>query len=203
MSTATMTKGPGLAERLAATESAVAPLRNRVAELESVLKAAVAAEDFSAAEQAKAELPGLREQLVIAEAAAAGLREGAARIEAARQAEQDAIDKARQAEAARAELNRAQAAFTAAQEKGARIREQLDPALGAVREIIAAGMAADSEAQAAADAMADTSALLQGTGPPLRHNLIQAPMGYLLEVDEMVSMIWRRKDPVDGRMWPR
>jgi hypothetical protein len=63
-------------------------------------------------------------------------------------------------------------------------------------------MAADNEAQAAADIKADAHAILAGTGAPLRHNSLHSPTRYLVDNDEMLSMIWRRKDPIGGR-WPR
>lgn len=197
--TLTADRTVSLSERLAEARKAETEPRERVAHLEAALKAAVGAHDFGEAERLQAELVPAREELAIASATARVLAESVAAIEAERQAERDAIARARQVDDARREHNRCRQEFTAAQEESARLQAGLDPALGKVRQVIAAVLAADAKAQAAADSASDARAAM---GESSARGSMHSPMKYLLEVDQMLGMIWSRKDPIGGR-WPR
>lgn len=89
------------AERLAQAQRAEVRPRNRVAELEAALQAAIEAKDYLAADKAQNELGPAREALAIAEGTTKGLAEGLAATEAARAAEQRTIAEAQRADEAR------------------------------------------------------------------------------------------------------
>jgi hypothetical protein len=199
MTTKTAEQAPTLAERLEKARQAEVAPRQRLAELEAAYKAAEEAHDHDEAARLERELQPAKEQAAFATALVRALSDQVAALDAERQSRQEAATRARRMDEARAERDRCLQAFTEAQEESGRHRAALGHALDEVRRLIAAALAADGKAQAAADSASDAKAAL---GESSARGSVHSPMKYLLEADQMLGMIWSRKDPIGG-IWPR
>lgn len=122
-----------IADHLAAAEAAAARPRQRVAELETRLEAAISASQFDVAHQTLAEIKAAREESVIADAACTALRQGADQARQDHEKAERAIEDARQGDQARQEL--------------ARHRETEQQGLGRLRASLDAMWAAIADAQ--------------------------------------------------------
>jgi septal ring factor EnvC (AmiA/AmiB activator) len=190
---------PSLAERLAEAQRAADGPAERVSELETQLQEALDGQDYAAADSVNAQLEAARQEHAIAAAMVTALQGALTEMDRQRRDDRAAIDRQQLETEARAEIERQRQVFREAQEESARLRETIAAGVAAVKQTIAEMLASDGEAAEATRVMSERRQLL-GEGPlgaPF------SPAKHLLETDRLIADIWNRRDPIDGKAWPR
>jgi chromosome segregation ATPase len=164
-----MTMTQTLPAALAGAESAENEPRARVQQLDVDLGAALAREDYAAAQQLSSQLHEAREQLAVAEATTAALRQRAQVVSAQRAAVDQQLADARsrdqarrQLDAARADDEQGMAAINAALDQ---MRDHLTAASRCLRSAIARERQVEAARQAVIDARQALGEFGAGFGP--------------------------------------
>jgi hypothetical protein len=154
-----MTSPSPLTARLADASQAEQPLRNRVAELESQLRDAIAVQDFDTAATAKRELGPAREALAIAEATTASLRAAQDQIDRKRVDEDATVLHAQRAADARRRIDEAtereRLALAEVKARHAAVREHVNAIRGELQQAFAAEATVTEARQAMYDAQVE------------------------------------------------
>jgi hypothetical protein len=185
---------PSLAGRVAEAQRAEVRPRNRVAELEAALQAAIDAKDYLAADRAQADLQPAREALAIAQGTTRGLAEGLAAAEAQRAADQRAVAEIRRREEAQRAIADAYEAEKRALDGIEEALAQLPAAVGAAQDAYRAALDWETRAGQARVRIRDARVVLgeipAGSQPLPRPNRASV----LTDTDPAIRalMRWRR-----------